>query len=206
MVFTSVEKIIHTFARWLALTGGVGLLTAITVTCLSIIGKLIRRSMNTLLGTDFNPPALSWINPILGEEELVQYAVGFALFAALPWATLQRAHIVINLLENYFSPTCNRILNLAGSIILAIFSYLLMTRQWYLIFKPARGDANSLWQQLYSGNWTELAARLQTRDESQILEIKLLPLYAIAEVCVILLFIVSLFCVWRNWRAMRTVK
>jgi hypothetical protein len=44
--------------------------------------------------------------------------------------------------------------------------------------------------------------RLRSADESQILGVKIWPLYSIAEICVLMFFIVSLFAIWRSSRAL----
>lgn len=203
-IFAGAEKTLERILRAVAVGGGLGLAVAIVVTCLSIVGKLCRRFLNAALGADFNPPVLAWLNPILGEEELVQYAVGFALFAALPLLTLRRGHITVNLLRNFFSAKMNRVLDLLGYLIFAAVAYMMTTQQWFLIFKKTRAGQESLPALLFGGEWTEFAARLRAGDESQILGLPLWPIYAVAEFCVILLFVACAFCVirgLREWRA-----
>lgn len=203
MNYAAVERVVQQLARGLAVLGGLGLLAAIAITCLSILGKLCRRLLNAVFGADFTPPWLAWARPLLGEEELVQYAVGLAVFAALPWLTLQQGHITINLLEKRFSQTANRLLNLCGNAIFCAVVYMMMTQQWFLLFHKARVSQPALVELLWRGEFAGIAARLRVHDESQILGMKLLPLYAVAEVCVIFLFVVSVFCVLRSVREVR---
>ena len=203
MNFASAERLVQQLARALAVLGGLGLLAAIAVTCVSILGKLCNRLLNAVFGADAAPAWLAWAKPILGEEELVQYAVGLALFASLPWLTLQQGHITINLLQNKFSRAVNRLLDLLGNLIFCAVIYMMMTQQWFLIFKKARAGEPALAELLLRADFAGTAARLRTHDESQILGLKLLPLYTAAEVCVIFLFAVSVFCVLRSARALR---
>lgn len=205
-MFNTTEKLIERITRAVAVAGGAGLLVAIAITCASIVGKLCRRLLNATLGSDFDIPMLTSIGPILGEEEIVQYAVGFALFTALPWLTLQRGHIAVDLLKPYFSSTMNRGLDVIGQLFFTAIVYLIMTQQWYLIFRKTRGGQESISQLFFSGDWTTLGERLRLHDESQILGIKLLPIYTVAELCVILLFIVSVFCLWRSGREFMQTK
>ena len=204
-MFAAIEKAIERFTRLVAIIGGVGLLVAIIITCLSIIGKLSRRLLNTITDGTLESPALSWIGPILGEEELVQYAVGVTLFTALPWLTLQQGHITVNLLQHLFSKTINRLLDVIGHLFFTVIVYLIMTQQWFLIFRKTRKTQDSLPELIVSGNWMMFAERLRRSDESQILGVKLWTLYTFAELCIILLFIVSVFCLVRSVRELRTV-
>lgn len=201
-MFAAIEKSIAHLTRTVALIGGAGLLAAILVTCLSILGKLCRRLLNAVFGADFDLPLLSAVGPILGEEELVQYAVGFALFTALPWLVLQQGNITVDLLKSYFTAGMNRVLDLLGHIVFTAIIYLIMTQQWFLIFAKTRRGQDTLPQLLFGGDWGGLLSRLRVSDESQILGLKLWPLYTVAELCVILLFIVSLFCVVRSLRGL----
>ena len=196
-MLAAIEKTIAQIVRFVAILGGAGLLFAIAITCLSIIGRLCHRLLDAMLGANFNLPILSDIGPILGEEELVRYAVGFALFAALPWLTLQKGHITVDLFKPIFNNTINRLLDLLGNVFFAVIVYLIMTQQWFLIFRKTRGEQDTLLQQLLSGDWAGIMSLIRIRDESQILGLKLLPFYAVAEFCVILLFIVSVFCILR---------
>ena len=191
------------FAAGLALLGGVGLIVATLVTCASIILKLARRSADSIFGAGQVGEALPWLRPILGEEELVMFAVGFALFAALPWVMIQRGHIKVDLFEPVFGDRLNRVLDLLGDLMFAVIAYLIMTRQWFLIFKKARGSKEPLGNLLLQGDFSEAASRIRSAQESQILGIPLWPTYIVAELCVIAFFCVACFCVIRSLRNFR---
>ena len=89
-----------------------------------------------------------------------------------------------------------------NDIALAVIAYLLFTRQWTLLFSPARRDDLPWTVELISGNWAEILDRLKDRPESQILGIKLWPTYLMAEVLTGLFFLVAVFCVVRSARAL----
>jgi TRAP-type C4-dicarboxylate transport system permease small subunit len=132
----------------------------------------------------------------------VQLAVGFALFAVLPYVMIRRGHVTIDLFEFYFGRLGNRILELLGDLTLAAIAYLLMSRQWFLIFKKARRD-DPLWGELFvRGDWGEISDRLRDSQESQILGLPLWPTYLVAEFCTIVFFVVAVFCVVRSARKM----
>ncbi len=197
ITFQHIENIIEKFARALAVLGGLGLLVATVITCLSIALKLIRRLLDSTLGTS---DSWAFIRPILGEEELVQYGVGFALFAVLPLVMLKGGHIRIDLLKSRFSRQTNLFLNVLGDIALTVFAYLIMTRQWGLIFKKTRKNQETLPELLWQGDFTSITDRLRSTLESQVLGIPLWPLYLVAEACIVVLFITALFCCIRSLR------
>lgn len=190
------------FAASLALLGGAGLIFATLVTCVSILLRLGARLMGGLMGPAWVTDALPWLHTILGEEELVTYGVGLALFAALPWVMIKRGHIRIDLFAPLFGRYLNRALDLIADTSLAALAYLIMTRQWFLIFAKARRGQEPLLTLLFQGDFTEAADRVRSAQESQILGIPLWPTYIVAEICVIGFFIVACFCVWRSARAL----
>lgn len=198
--FDRLEQGVTRFAAFVAILGGLGLIFATLATCLSILLKLLRRLLDAMLGGFFETAPWAFIRPILGEEELVTYGVGFALFAALPWVMVQKGHIKIDLFESLFSHRFNKLLDLVGDIALAAIAYLILTRQWFLIFKPARREQEPMLTELINGNWSVIGDRLRDSQESQILGLPLWPTYIIAEICVILFFLVALFCVLRSTR------
>lgn len=204
--FERSERTITKFAAGLALVGGSGLLFATAFTCLSIILRLCRRLADWIFGTTTVGEALPWLHSILGEEELVTYGVGFALFAALPWVMIKKGHITIDLFEPVFSRRFNKVLDLIGDLSLMALAYLIMTRQWFLIFKKPRGVYDPLASLILQGDFTEVAERVRTSQESQILGVPLWPTYIIAEICIISFFVVACFCVWRSARILFNLR
>lgn len=193
-----IEATLEKAATGLALIGGAGLVFATAITCVSILLRLMRRLADGFLSGFVDPALWSSIRPILGEEELVQYGVGFALFAVLPLVALKRGHIRVDLFKPLFGGAVNTVLDLAGDLAMALIAFLLMTRQWGLIFsRPRRGEETIL-QLGVSGDFAAIGARLRDVQESQILGLPLWQLYSLAQICMIAFFITALFCVWRS--------
>ena len=189
-----VGRFLNATAGLFAFLGGLGLIFAIVVTCLSIVLKVTRRVLDFTLSGIVDAALWSGIKPILGEEELVQYAVGVALFSALPWVMIRRGHVRIDIFEPLFGGGFNRLLNVAADLSLLFVSYMILTRQWYLIFKKARRSQEPMPDMVMSGDWAGALGRLRVQPESQILSMKLWPFYAFAELCVALFMIVALYC------------
>ncbi|MEM8870925.1 MAG: TRAP transporter small permease subunit [Pseudomonadota bacterium] len=195
--FKTVERGVERCAGALAVLGGLGLLFATAITCVSILLRLLSRLLQQL-GTGL---ADDRIRPILGEEELVSYGVGLALFAALPWVMVRRGHIRVDLFKPLYGDQMNRVLDLLADCALAVIGYLIMTRQWSLIFSKPRSGEDPVRTLLRDGDLGAIAERLRTAQESQILAIPLWPTYVLAELCVVAFVAVACFCVLRSARA-----
>ncbi len=198
--FIRIETFFDRVAVTIAFVGGLGLLFATATTCISIILKLIRRVLDATASEYLDTEIWSSIRPILGEEELVQYGVAFALFSVLPLVMIRRKHIKVNLFEPRFGERTNRLLDLIGDVAFAAIAYLIMTRQWGLIFSKPRRNQDTTLQSLLQGDFSAIADRMRTTQETQILGLPLWPFYLIAEICIVLFFIVALFCVLRSLR------
>ena len=109
MTFARLEQAVERLCIWVAVAGGLGLLAATVVTCVSILLKLLRR---TLDAANLNIAALENVRPILGEEEIVQYGVALALFAALPYVMFAKGHITVDLFKSAFGARLNHLLDL----------------------------------------------------------------------------------------------
>lgn len=199
--FERCDRWLTRLAGGLALIGGLGLLVATAITCLSILMRLARRALDTAFDPVTVAGAVPWLSAILGEEELVALAVGFALFAGLPWVTLKRGHVTVDLFARAFGPRLNRLLDLAGDVVIAGLAWLILTRQFELLVPPARPGEDGLGALLLTGDLAGVGARIRTAQETQILGLPLWPGYLVAELCVLVFFLTACFCVWRSARA-----
>lgn len=103
-------------AKVMALAGGIALLALVAMIVVSVIGR-----------------ALIWagLKPVLGDYELVEMGVGFAIFAFMPWAHLTRSHAIVTLFTDRFGDAVNRvILVITDVMMLAASSFL----AWRLYF------------------------------------------------------------------------
>ena len=178
-------------AQGLCLIGGLGFIVGMIATCWSALGKLGLRQLNALYGPEGVPPALTWIRPLRGEDEVVAFAIAFALFAALPLVTLHRKHIQIDLFQPLFGARLNRVLTLLGDLILLILAYFLVRQQWNLIFRPARSSRGQdpLWDLIWAGEWQVVwGQRFLDDQQTQVMGLAFWPLHVWAELCSVLFF------------------
>ena len=189
------------FATALCLIGGLGLLFAMLATCWSAIGKFALRQFNAVWGPEQVPAALTWVRPLRGEDEVVAFAIGFALFAALPLVTLKRAHISVNLFEPTFGRLGNRILDVLGDLVLLILAYFFVRQQWNLIFKPARTNRGQdpLLDLVHRGDWAQIwDKRFLDSKQTQVMGLEFWPMHVWAELCSLLFFAAALIALLRT--------
>ena len=193
-----IERALSRITAALCVFGGLGLGFAVLAICWSALAKLGARTLNAAMGPENIPQALSWIKPLGGEKEIVAFAVGFAIFAALPLMTLQRGHIRIDLFINVLGAGVNRLLNLAADLILLILAYIFVRQHWNAIFKPARNNAriqeDSLLELIFAGDWaTVWGQRFLDDQQTQVAALKFWPWHIWAEVCSLLFLAVAAF-------------
>ncbi len=84
---------IYGLAKLMALAGGVVLIALVLLVVVSVTGR-----------------ALLWagLRPVRGDYELVEAGIGFAVFAFLPWAHLERGHAIVTIVTDRFGPIVNR--------------------------------------------------------------------------------------------------
>lgn len=106
-------RFVHGLAKWTAVAGGVALLAMIVLIVVSIIGR-----------------AFIWagLKPILGDYELVTIGMGFAVFAFMPWAHLERGHALVSLVTDYFNARANGVILLITDLMMLLASSFLAWR------------------------------------------------------------------------------
>ena len=82
-----IGRAVTLLAKLMAILGGIVLLALIAMVVVSVIGR-----------------AFIWagLRPVLGDYELVEMGVGFAIFAFMPWAHLTRSHAIVTLFTDRF--------------------------------------------------------------------------------------------------------
>lgn len=89
---TLIGRGVAWLARLTAIAGGLVLIALVILIVTSVIGR-----------------AMIWagLGPILGDYELVEAGVGFAIFAFMPWAHFTRGHAVVAIFTDLAGPRFN---------------------------------------------------------------------------------------------------
>jgi TRAP-type C4-dicarboxylate transport system permease small subunit len=111
-------------ARAMAVLGGLVLTALIFVICVSVLG----RALNTLLHSgpvaavlgDFAKTLLdTGVGPILGDFELVEAGVAFAIFAFIPFCQITGGHATVDIFTAALSVKANRLIQMVVDIVFA---------------------------------------------------------------------------------------
>lgn len=155
-----LERLAYHVSKWMAVAGGLVLLLMVGMIMVSVIGR-----------------ALLWLGlrPITGDYELVTIGMGFAIFAFMPWAHLQRGHALVSLVTDNFGVRAN-------TIILVITDLMMLAAAAFIAWR------------LYYGMMDKFAYR----ETTQLLRFPLGWAYALGLIGAIALVVVSLFVLGRS--------
>ncbi|MBU1305695.1 MAG: TRAP transporter small permease [Alphaproteobacteria bacterium] len=114
MTTTAIARLVTGLAKILALAGGVALIGIVVLICVSVIGR-----------------ALIWagLGAVTGDYELVEAAVGFAVFAFLPWTHLTRGHAVVSIFTDMLSPAINAWIMVVCDVLMLVVAIFIAWRQ-----------------------------------------------------------------------------
>ncbi len=103
-----LHSAIHKLANFMALLGGIVLCLLVLMVCVSISG----RELSDLAHSGLLRGVGDWlinlgVGPILGDFELVEAGVAFAIFAFLPLTQLSGAHAKVDVFTQGLGPRVN---------------------------------------------------------------------------------------------------
>ncbi|MCR8723867.1 TRAP transporter small permease [Frigidibacter sp. ROC022] len=116
-MYRTLESWARGLAVLMAWAGGLALLLVVALTVVSILGRA-----GDSLGLG--------LKPLPGDTEYVEFGIGFAVFAFLPWCTYARAHASVDLLQPVLGRRLNRLIDLIADIGMLSLALLLTWRLW----------------------------------------------------------------------------
>ena len=139
-------------ARAMALAGGAVLTALILLVCVSVLG----RGLNTFLHSGLGEGLLggfaqtlldTGVGPILGDFEVVEAGIAFAIFAFLPLCQISAGHASVDIFTAKLPMRINRVLQLGIDVIFAIV-LISIAYQLYngMLSKQSYGDTTFLLQ------------------------------------------------------------
>ena len=124
-----LHRMIARLAQVMALLGGLVLCLLVGVVCVSIAGReLGDAAFAGWLGGLGDWLIAREIGPVLGDFELVEAGMAFAIFAFLPLTQLQGAHAKVEVFTARFGPRFNAALATFWSLVMAVIMLLITWR------------------------------------------------------------------------------
>ncbi len=113
--------VIQRMAQIMALLGGCVLCLLVAIVCVSVAG----RALSDLSHSGALHGLGNWLldlgaGPILGDFELVEAGIAFAVFAFLPLTQLTGSHAQVDIFTSGMGPRTNRALAVFWSVIMAV--------------------------------------------------------------------------------------
>ncbi len=139
------------FARAMAVSGGLVLSILIVITCLSVAGRALNTVFHGWIG-DLMPIMSQWfldlgVGPILGDFELVEAGVAFAIFASMPLCQITAGHASVDIFTNILPRGINRFLRMIVEIVFAAVLVLIVWRLYEgMLSKRGYGETTFLLQ------------------------------------------------------------
>lgn len=178
-----LHRTIQRMANAMALLGGAVLCLLVLLVCLSVAG----REMGDLAHSGALGGVGSWmldvgIGPILGDFELVEAGIAFAIFAFLPITQLTGSHAQVDIFTSGMGPRANQFLAAFWSVIMAAIIVLITWR-------------------LFIG----MQDKIRYGETTYLIQFPIWWAYAASFVAAVTASIVSLYCAAMRLTGQRTV-
>ncbi|WP_366937890.1 TRAP transporter small permease [Sediminimonas sp.] len=129
-----IHWVMNAVARAFAIVGGAVLSALILLTCVSVTG----RAINTILHSDAVQGSMgkladallaTGVGPILGDFEIVEAGIAFAIFAFIPLCQITGGHATVDVFTSAFPTRVNRFIQMVAD---ALFAIVLIVIAWRL--------------------------------------------------------------------------
>ena len=167
-----LHRVIERLAQVMALLGGVVLCALVLMVCISVSGReLADAAHGGWLGGLGDWLVGLGVGPVLGDFELVEAGMAFAIFAFLPLTQLSGAHAKVDVFTSGMGPRVNRALGTFWSLVMAAIIVLITWR-------------------LYAG----LQDKLRYGETTYLIQFPIWWAYAASLVAAVAAAIVSIYC------------
>ena len=128
-----MHKAVLTLAKAMAVLGGLVLVSLILITCVSVAGRILNGWLHSEflqgLAPDLADGLISLgVGPLLGDFELVEAGMAFAIFAFLPLCQITRAYAAVDIFTSYMPAAFNRVVSILVDLIFAAVLILIAHR------------------------------------------------------------------------------
>lgn len=157
-----IHRFMSLMARGMAILGGLILTFLVILTCVSVLG----RGINTFLHWDVIQNAMpglaqslldTGVGPVLGDYELVEAGIAFAIFAFIPLCQITAGHATVDLFTSRFSVRTNRFIQVVVEIVFAAV-LIIIAKQLYEGMESKRGYNETTFLLQFPIWWSFLAS------------------------------------------------
>lgn len=136
-------RAIDRLARITAIIGGLVLTVLVLLTCVSILGRGLNTLGHSDLLTGIAPGVADWligtgVGPVLGDFELVEAGIAFAIFSFLPICQLYAGHATVDVFTSMLPARVNRALITFWEVVFSA-AVLLITWRLYVGMQDKMG-------------------------------------------------------------------
>lgn len=129
-----MQRLFLALARFMAIIGGVVLTLLVLVTCVSVAGRMLNTALHGALAQSVMPGLADrliemGVGPLLGDFELVEAGMAFAIFAFLPLCQITGGHASVDVFTSKMPRPVNRAIQLAVDW---VFAAVLVLIAWQL--------------------------------------------------------------------------
>jgi len=112
---STVGRLVHKLAKYVAIAGGLAMMAIVALIVISVVGR-----------------ALLWagLRPITGDYEIAEAAVGFAIFAFLPWAHLTGGHAIVSIFTDFLNARANAWIIVVSDALMLAAGTFIAWRHW----------------------------------------------------------------------------
>ncbi len=130
-----MQSFMMTLARGMAVLGGIVLTLLVLLTCVSVGGRLLNTVLHGDMAQAVMPGLADWligagVGPVLGDFELVEAGVAFAIFAFLPLCQITGGHATVDIFTARLPAAVNRWLQ---GVVDVVFAAVLILIAWRLM-------------------------------------------------------------------------
>ena len=128
-----MHKLVLTLARAMAVLGGVMLTALVVLTCVSVAGRVLNGWLHGAFLQSHAPGLANHlldigVGPLLGDFELVEAGMAFAIFAFLPLCHITRGHASVDIFTARLPVALNRAIGVVVDLVFAAVFILIAHR------------------------------------------------------------------------------
>lgn len=128
-----MHKAVLMLARANAVLGGIVLTLLVLLTCVSVLGRILNGWLHGEFATSTFPDLAQrlldmGVGPVLGDFELVEAGMAFAIFCFLPLCQITRGHASVDIFTSHMPEALNRVIGVLVDVIFAAVLILIAHR------------------------------------------------------------------------------